>query len=186
MATFRKNKQNIREWIQRTDWTQEDSLPDVFSSASDMEIINALFACLPQGGLITDRAAFILGATIASLYKKSKEQAQVCIRRFMWHMNEESGNIGWGIPQAFGQSLAQSEALAKLYHNILISYVYNISGDSNFCDYAPLRSACYEGVHIMGLARTEYREKICFVIQSSKEDDPICLQIIENILHDFT
>lgn len=185
MPTFRENKKYIREWIQKIDWTQETPLPTALASCSEMEMINALFACLPQGGLITDRAAFILGATVARLYKKNKEQAQVCIRRFMWHMNEESGNIGWGIPQAFGQSLAQSEALAKLYHKILISYVRMLEGDSNFCDHAPLRYSCYEGVYIMGLTRTEYRELICVIIQSSKEDDPACLQMVAKILHDF-
>ena len=185
MASFIRNKKIIREWIQRADWTKEAPLPEELAARPEMEIINPLFACLPQSGIITERAAYILGACVTSLYKKNKEQAQICMRRFMWHMNEESGNIGWGIPQAFGQSLAQCEELAKIYHNILISYVYNRDGDSNYCDHPPLRYNCYEGIHIMGLARKEYRERICSVIQSSKEDDPACLQIRETILHDF-
>jgi len=185
MPNFRNNKKYIREWIQRKDWTKDASLPIELAHATEMEIVNALFACLPQGDLITDRAAFILGATIAELYTKNKEQSQICIRRLMWHMNEESGNIGWGIPQAFGQSLAQCAGLAKTYHNILISYIYNTVGDGNYCDHPPLRHACYEGVYIMGLARKEYHERICFVLQSSNEDDPACLQMIEKILHDF-
>ena len=185
MPSFRSNKKIIREWIQRTDWVKEIPLPAQLDASTEMEIINALFACLPQGDIMTQRAAYTIGLTISNLYKKNTEQAKVCIRRFMWHMNEESGNIGWGIPQAFGESLAQNAELAKVYHNVLISYVYNINSDSNYCDHAPLRVACYEGVYTMGLARKEYRERICTVLQASLEDDPACLEFMKRILNEF-
>lgn len=185
MANFRANKQYIRQWIQEDNWNKNNPLPPEVMDKSEMEIINALFACLPQGDRITKRAAFILGNTIAKVYTHNREQAQICIRRFMWHMNEESGNIGWGIPQAFAQSLAHSAELAKLYHNVLISYVYDRQGDSNFCDYAPLRYACYEGIFIFGLAMPEYRERICTVLSTSQEDDAPCLEILQKIQESF-
>lgn len=186
MPTFRNNKKIIREWLSSPNWTQEAPLPEACLNAPEMEIINPLFACLPQGDDMADKAGYALGMLIASLYQKNKEQAQVCIRRFMWHMNEESGNIGWGIPIAFGQSLAQCPALAKTYHNVLISYVHDIMGDSNYCDLALLRITCYKGIHILGLALEEYRERICFILKSSKEDDPACLEMIATILKDFS
>lgn len=38
------------------------------------------------------------GMIIASLSEKDMEAARNFVRRFMWSLNDESGNIGWGIP----------------------------------------------------------------------------------------
>ncbi len=185
MAVFRKNKEILRNWLQKPDWAEKNAFPPDLAHSGLMEIINALFACLPQSGPIAQRAAYCIGNCIARLYLEDKEQAQICVRRFIWHMNEESGNIGWGIPEAFGQTLAQSDGLAKIYHNILISYIYDIDGDSNFCDHAPLRVSCYEALYIFGMARPEYREKILTVVHKAKEDDLACLDVMKKILTDF-
>ncbi len=185
MAVFRNNKKILRSWLLQENWTEQNPLPQELLNSSFMEVINALFACLPQSGLIAERAAYAIGNTIAKLYLEDKEQAQVCVRRFIWHMNEESGNIGWGIPEAFGQTLAQSDGLAKAYHNILISYIYDLDGDSNFCDHAPLRISCYEALYIFGMAKPDYQEKILNVLNKNKEEDLACLQVIEKILASF-
>ena len=54
-------------------------------------------------------------------------------------MSEESGNIGWGIPEAFAECLAASPELAKTYHKILISYIVDLGFDDNYCDNDQLR-----------------------------------------------
>ncbi len=186
MAVFKHNKKIIRSWLENSGWSEENFLPSELENSSLMEVINALFACLPQSGIIADRAAYAIGNRIAKLFLEDKEQAQICVRRFIWHMNEESGNIGWGIPEAFGQTLAQSAGLAKIYHNILISYIYDMDSDNNFCDHAPLRVSCYKAVHILGMAQPIYQEKILEVVKKAKEDDEACLEMIAKILADFT
>lgn len=185
MSTFRTNKKLIRTWFENNIINDTNYLPPELMKVPEMEVINALFACLPQEKNIADKAALAIGISIAKLFEKDKEQAQICMRRFMWHMNEESGNIGWGIPLAFAQSLTHSEKLAKIYGNVLISYIHDKEGDSNFCDHAPLRLTCYEAVGIFAKAMPEYKEKIISIIENQKEDDIACQSISQKILQEL-
>jgi hypothetical protein len=51
------------------------------------------------------------------------EGARVVLRRLMWNLNDESGGIGWGSPEAMGEIMARSEPLAQEFGNMLISYI---------------------------------------------------------------
>lgn len=109
MPRFRALKSAIRPWLRSSDWTPEQPLPpDLEGETPLASLVNPLFAALPEGGTMTERAAFALGRVLSRLYEQAPEEARNVVRRFLWHMNEESGNIGWGIPEAFGQTLAQS------------------------------------------------------------------------------
>uniref|UniRef100_UPI0030793F60 DVU0298 family protein n=1 Tax=Desulfovibrio sp. TaxID=885 RepID=UPI0030793F60 len=77
------------------------------------------------------------------------------LRRLMWHMNEESGNIGWGIPEAFGEVLAACPRAAKEFHRVLISYVIDLGRDDNFCDHGPLRRSCFWAIGRLAQARRD-------------------------------
>lgn len=156
MARFRELKHSMRQWL-ATDFSQKNPLsPEIErelaknnSAALRLEsVIGPLFSCLPEGEETTNRAAFALGYVINRLMqnKESQEFARTVLRRLLWHMNEESGNIGWGIPEALGECLAQNEALAEQYHRILISYILDLDHGSNFCDYAPLRRSCFKAI----------------------------------------
>jgi hypothetical protein len=147
MARFRTLKTRIRPWLKRADWIPENSLPDDISGDDSLlSLVNPLLACLPEGGIITDRAAFALGGVLSKLYNIAPEEAKNAVRRLMWHMNEESGNIGWGVPEAFEEALAQSRPLAEQYHTILFSYIRELDTDSTYCDHAFLRRSCYKAV----------------------------------------
>lgn len=185
MSTFRTNKKIIREWFARNAVTDTDYLPPALAEAPEMEVINALFACLPQEKEISDKAARALGISIAKLFEKNKEQAQVCVRRFMWHMNEESGNIGWGIPMAFAETLIHSESLTKIYDNVLISYINDKEGDSNYCDHAPLRLTCYEAVGKFVAAKPQYKEKVMQIITSQQDEDEACRNMRQKLMEQF-
>ena len=41
----------------------------------------------------------------------------------MWNLNDESGGIGWGSPEAMGEILSKSPALAQEFKSILFSYL---------------------------------------------------------------
>jgi len=63
----------------------------------------------------------------------------------MWRLNEESGNVAWGIPEAFGEILAAEPSLAREFHRVLASYIHErdcATGD-NFLELCPLRRGVY-------------------------------------------
>ena len=44
-------------------------------------------------------------------------------RRLIWSLNDESGGIGWGAPEAMGEILARSEKLSCEFYCILLAYI---------------------------------------------------------------
>lgn len=143
MARFRSLKSDLRTRLESSDWRRE---LDAIAALSGKETVGPLMSFLLLGGAMKWRAAVALGLCVAGLAEAHREDARVVVRRLMWHMNEESGNIGWGIPEAMAEILASHRGLAEEYHRILISYVRDTDKDNNFCDHAPLRRSCYWAV----------------------------------------
>ena len=86
--------------------------------------VNPLFSYIQNSDPeIKWKAVTGMGAVTAKLADGNMESARVVIRRLMWNLNDESGGIGWGSPEAMGEILASNEALADEYFRILISYV---------------------------------------------------------------
>jgi HEAT repeat protein len=103
-----------------------------------MPIINTLFSLLlSHEPLIRWRAVTAMGCTVARLAQEDIESARVVVRRMIWQLNDESGGIGWGCPEAMGEVAARDRRLAAEYARILISYVRE---DANFLEYEPLRA----------------------------------------------
>lgn len=69
------------------------------------------------------RSVLALAAVMNDLAQEDMEQARVVMRRIMWSLNEESGGIGWGMPEALGEIMAQNRALAEEFGHILVSYM---------------------------------------------------------------
>jgi hypothetical protein len=74
------------------------------------------------------------------------------MRRLMWSLNEESGNLGWGVPEAIGAILGMSPVLAGEYARIFLSYGYETGREDNFIDHAPLRHGVYLGTAALATA----------------------------------
>jgi len=68
------------------------------------------------------RAVTVIGASVAKLADKDMEGARTVVRRLMWNLNDESGGIGWGSPEAMGEILARHQGLAEEYVHMLASY----------------------------------------------------------------
>lgn len=64
-----------------------------------------------------------LGSVVAALADRDMEAARVVMRRFMWSLNDESGGIGWGAPEAMGEIMACHEGLAREYCHILVAFM---------------------------------------------------------------
>ncbi|RJR54348.1 MAG: HEAT repeat domain-containing protein [Desulfobacteraceae bacterium] len=99
---------------------QTDSELDRFTP---MQVINSLFSFLYHVDTsIKRKAVSMMGATVAELAEDDMESGRNVIRRLMWNLNDESGSIGWGSPEAMGEIMARHEKLAMEYGHILASY----------------------------------------------------------------
>lgn len=108
------------------------------------QVVNSLFSFLCSSDEQTKwRAVTAMGTVVANLAHEDIESARVIIRRLMWSLNDESGGIGWGAPEAIGEILACHEQLAREYANILTSY---IKEDENFLEHEPLQKGAMWGV----------------------------------------
>ena len=108
------------------------------------QVINALFCFLySTEEQIKWRAVTAMGAAVAILADEEMEPARIIMRRLMWNLNDESGGIGWGSPEAMGEILACHEALATDYAPILISYARK---DGNYLELEMLQRGLLWGV----------------------------------------
>lgn len=83
-------------------------------------LFSSLCSCEP---LVKWHAVSAMGQTVAVLADKEMEAARVVMRRFMWMLNDESGGIGWGVPEAMGEILARHAGLADEYTHVLVSFM---------------------------------------------------------------
>jgi len=114
-------KERVYELLNRSDL---DVTPEEWDSLPLRAAVNPLFSFIQQGDEKVKWAAVkAMGATVAKLADQDMEAARVIIRRLMWNLNDESGGIGWGSPEAMGEILARHHGLAKEYAHILISYI---------------------------------------------------------------
>lgn len=94
-----------------------DSLPA-------QSLVHILFSCLCNS---SERSRWysitLFGRVMARLADEDMEKARVVMRRFMWMLNDESGGIGWGVPEAFGECLASHNKIAEEYAHILVSFM---------------------------------------------------------------
>jgi HEAT repeat protein len=106
--------------------------------------VNPLISLLcSTDDLLRWRAAAALGKVVGKLAQSDMESARVVMRRLMWQMNEESGGIGWGVPEAMAEIMAGHKGLATEYASILVSYIRE---GHNFLEYDPLRRGAVWGV----------------------------------------
>jgi len=67
------------------------------------------------------RAVRALGALCSDPQLVSEETASEMMRRFLWALNDESGAVPYGIPEAMGEIMVQRSELQKTYLPILCS-----------------------------------------------------------------
>lgn len=172
LPRFRALKSEIRTHLQSPHWNEYLAK---LATLPPRELIGPLLSCLPLGGELTARAAVAFGQAVAALAEESLEDARNIVRRLMWHMNEESGNIGWGIPEAFAETLVKNRRLADEFHLVLFSYINHTGRDDNYCDYDELRRSCYRAVIRLAVARPDLASKARPLLQSGLLDpDPVC------------
>jgi HEAT repeat protein len=108
------------------------------------QAVNALISRFYDSeAVIRWRAIDAAGILVADLAGSEPESARVLMRRFMWMLNDESGGIGWGAPEALGAAMAQSTMMAAEYAGILCSY---IDPKQNFLEHLGLQRGVLWGL----------------------------------------
>ena len=109
-------------------------------------IINPLLSFLySPDELIKWRTVTAVGYVVARMADEEMEWARVVMRRLMWSLNDESGGIGWGAPEAMGEIMARHERVAEEFSAILVSYIRE---DGN-----PLENGLLERGVLWGIGR---------------------------------
>ena len=93
----------------------------------------------------------IIGQVMKSLAAVDKEEARLVMRRLLWNLNEESGGIGWGMPEALGEIMAETKWLAEEYSNMLVSYMR----EENYLELPALQRGLMWGVGRLALLRPD-------------------------------
>jgi HEAT repeat protein len=87
-------------------------------------VINPLIGALCSNDeTVRWHAVTALGPIVAALADRDMEASRVVMRRLMWSLNDESGGIGWGAPEAMGEIMACHDGLAQEYGHILVAYM---------------------------------------------------------------
>jgi len=168
MARFRSLKTQLRCQLQSELW--QDHLPDILALPG-RETVGPLMSFLLFGGEMKWRAATALGLVVGRMADEDMEQARVFMRRLLWHMNEESGNVGWGIPETMAEIMCNHRRLADDYNRMLHSYVRETTEDDNYLDHPPLRAAVYWGLGRLAQVRPELMKPAVRALWWGLEDE---------------
>ena len=155
----RKTKQNIVDLLLRSDLSR---IHEEIKTFPEKHAVNALFACLcHQQETVRWHAVSAFGILLSGIVRRNLEAARTIMRRFLWMLNDESGGIGWGVPEAMAEAMFHSNALADEYIHMLVSYAMvdgpELFQDGNFMELDRMQ----EGV-LWGLCRVapKYRREL--------------------------
>lgn len=87
-------------------------------------LVNPLFSALyrPEEALRWHTVT-LFGEVLARLADKDMEAARIVMRRYIWSLNDESGGIGWGAPEAMAEGIFHHDRLCDEYVHMLLSYM---------------------------------------------------------------
>lgn len=134
-------RRRVHELLGSEDWEQ---VLRELRKISPRKAINPLISVFYDSDLeLRSKAISAFGQVVADLANEDMEAARVVMRRLMWTLNDESGGIGWGAPEAMAEAMACHPGLAEEYVRILLSYIRE---DGNFLEYGPLRRGALWGI----------------------------------------
>ncbi len=167
METNRQIKHQLLCLLKQDDF--EKTL-GAFSRFPARKAVNPFFSFLYNSDeLVKYRAVTALGLIVANLAKQDLESARVVMRRFIWNLNDESGGIGWGSPEAMAEIMARSEPLAEEYATLLVSYM---TPDMNFLEHPILQRGLLWGIGRLAHARPGFlqqTDRLLLIFLQSKD-----------------
>lgn len=135
-----------------------DSIIEALQWYAPKDVINVLFSAIcredPQ---VRWLAVSCMGEAVARLAVQDIEEARIVMRRFLWSLNDESGGIGWGVPESMAETMCRHAGLAEEYVHMLISYMredgQEICQDGNYIEHPLLQRGLLWGVARMSSCR---------------------------------
>ncbi|SOB60692.1 conserved protein of unknown function [Pseudodesulfovibrio profundus] len=172
MSRFRKVKMEVRDILMDDNW--HDRLEELESRPPGELVPPLLSLRLDREEKVRWRSVTAFGLTVDRMAEASMEKARVIMRTCMWYMNEESGNLGWGIPHFMAEAMVRNEKVAKEYHKILASYIFcDEDCDGNFLDHPELRRDVFWGLARLAAEKPGYVEHgERFLVAALDEEDP--------------
>lgn len=165
--SVRKNKQKILKILESEDFQDIQKHLDLLPVKG---VINALFSAICRGeDLVHWHGVRCMGIYVARLAEKDMEEARIVMRRMLWSLNDESGGIGWGIPEAMAEIMRCHQGLADEYIHMLISYMRE-DGEELFQDGNYLEHEALQRGLLWGIGRLA-EEKIEMLMKRGVIDD---------------
>ena len=163
----RQLKKETLEFLSHKDF--ENGLEKIIQLPA-RQVVNPLFSFFYNSNeLVRWRAVTAMGVVVSNLADHDMESARVIMRRLIWNLNDESGGIGWGSPEAMGEIMAGHDRLAEEYHNILISY---IMPDGNYIEHETLQRGVLWGIGRLAHARPQLVEdSVLFLLPYMESED---------------
>ena len=141
----RELKKKLLTFLQSDDFAEN---LDHLKKLPPRQAINPLFSFFHnRDPLVRWRSVTAMGLITASLAGTEIESARVIMRRLMWTLNDESGGIGWGSPEAMGDIMARSHDLACEFGCILVSYIRE---EANYLEHPVLQRGVLWGLGRLG------------------------------------
>ena len=117
----RKIKQEVLALLASTDL---DHIGREVKKFAEKNLVNPLFSALSSPEeIVRWHAISVFGQVVPRLADQDMEAARIVMRRFLWSLNDESGGIGWGAPEAMAEIMLYHDRLADEYLHMLISYL---------------------------------------------------------------
>ena len=123
-----------------------------------LDVVNPLFSALcSPSDTVRRHAVWAFGRMVPVIADQDMETARVIMRRLLWSLNDESGGIGWGAPEAIAEILAVHDRLAEEYSHMLISYMQDDGPepfqDGNYLELPMLQRGLLWGIGRLCVAR---------------------------------
>jgi hypothetical protein len=128
-----------------------DDFLDMVSRYPAHALLAPLFSALCHPLLkVRGNAAGAFGILVPRMAETDMEAARIVMRRFLWSLNEESGGIGWGAPEAMAAILGASPLLRREYLHLLCSYMRGdgpeLFQDGNYLELPMLQRGLLAGI----------------------------------------
>ncbi len=140
-----------------------------------LQVINPLFtSLLNSSSRVKWHGVSCFGRAVPLICRQyGLERGRVVMRRFMWMLNDESGGIGWGVPEGMAEVMANQESLAREFNSILLSFLHDAGGKDNYLEYAPLRRGAFWGAARLAQAYPQLvaaaGSKIAFALENEED-----------------
>ncbi len=155
------NRRTLKKEVLRILATDNISRVDAeLANVTPQPLISPLFSAICSvNPRIKWNGIWAMGRGVPQIADQNFEAARIIMRRFLWSLNDESGGIGWGAPEAMAEIMATQDQLASEYLHMLISYMREdgpeLFQDGNYLELPMLQRGLLWGIGRLCLARKD-------------------------------